>query len=193
MKRVLSSIVAAAALGLSLIAATGAPAGAAPSQHQRAATGCHRTLSSYPVLHAGDRGRAVRTLQCLLNDDGYGPVTVDGWYGPETKAAILDVESTFEGVPPHPFRIGGGMWTLLIARTMPDRLLEVGDSGHAVVLLQRALRAGKGLVAVDGDFGPQTRAAVKAFQRHNGVRATGRVNDQTRFFLTMGAVTRGGI
>lgn len=192
MNRLLSSIVAAAALTLGLLAGTPAHA-AQPVQTRTAAATCHRTLASYPVLHAGDRGRAVRTLQCLLNDDGYGPVTVDGWYGPETKAAILDVESSFEGVPAHPFRIGGGMWTLLIARTMPNHRLAVGDSGHAVVLLQRALRAGKGTLAVDGDFGPQTEAAVKAFQHHNGVARTGVVNARTRFFLKMGAVTRGRI
>ncbi len=96
-------------------------------------------------------------------------------------------------MPPQPFRIGGGMWTLLIARTMPNRRLEVGDSGHAVVLLQRALRAGRGQLAVDGDFGPQTQAAVKAFQRHNGIARTGVITAKTRFFLTMGGVTRGRI
>ncbi|MFN8194227.1 MAG: peptidoglycan-binding protein [Nocardioidaceae bacterium] len=193
MKKVLASTLAAAGLGLALVSGTTAHAAAAPDAARQATGGCHRTLASYPVLHAGDRGKAVRTLQCLLNDDGFGPVTVDGIYGEETKAAILDLESGFEGTPEHPFRIGGGMWTLMIAARMPDRLLEQGDSGHAVVLLQRALRAGRGELAVDGDFGPQTKAAVKAFQRHNGVKATGKVNARTRFWLKMGAVTRGRI
>ena len=179
-------------LALGLVLAGGTPAQAAPPapvQQQQAAT-CHRTLASYPVLHKGDRRPAVKTLQCLLNDDGYGPLTVDGWYGPQTRAAIRDLESTFEGTPTRPYRIGGGMWTLMISRTMPDRTLHVGDHGHAVVLLQRALRAGGGTLTVDGDFGPETRAAVEAFQRHNGLRATGRVNDGTRFYLHQGAVTR---
>ncbi len=176
------------AAGLVIGLGTG-PATAAPA----AAPSCHRTLAKYPVLHRGDHRPAVKTLQCLLNDDGYGPLTVDGRYGKKTRAAVLDLESTFEGTPAKPFRIGQGMWTLLIARTLPDELLKVGDQGHAVVLLQRALRAGGGTLAVDGDFGPQTKAAVRAFQRHNSVRATGRVNAKTRFFLNQGAITRGRV
>lgn len=172
-------------LGLALAPAAGASAAAA------APATCERTLASYPVLHRGDVKPAVSTLQCFLNDDGYGPLVVNGRYGKKTQAAILDVESSFEAAPPQPFRIGRGMWTLIIARTLPDRLLQVGDQGHAVTTLQRALRAGGGSLVVDGDFGPQTRAAVRAFQRHNGTRATGRVNATTRFLLKQGAITSG--
>jgi peptidoglycan hydrolase-like protein with peptidoglycan-binding domain len=175
-------------LGTAPASAAAAPASAAP-----APAPCQRTLATYPVLHRGDHRPAVRTLQCLLNDDGYGPLTVDGRYGKKTRAAILEVESTFEGVPAKPFRIGRGMWTLLIARTLPDATLHLGDQGHEVVVLQRALRAGGGTLAVDGDFGPQTRAAVQAFQRHNHLRASGRVNPNTRFMLHQGAITRGRI
>jgi peptidoglycan hydrolase-like protein with peptidoglycan-binding domain len=156
---------------------------------------CHRTLATYPVLRSGERRAAVRTLQCLLNDDDYGPLTVDGWYGPQTRSAIREVQKTFEGPTPpeHRYRIGRGMWTLLIARTLPNRTLKLGDDGRAVVVLQRALRAGGGSLMVDGDFGPQTRDAVRAFQRNNGLRATGRVNERTRFYLHGGAITSGNL
>jgi len=190
------NIIVKAAVGMIVAGSallTAAPSQAAPAAASSTSGGCHRTLAAYPVLHSGAHRPAVRTLQCLLNDDGYGPLTVDGKYGPQTRGAIRELEKGFEGTPPHPYRIGHGMWTLIISRTLPDRTLHLGSQGHAVVTLQRALRAGGGQLAVDGDFGPQTKAAVRAFQRHNHLKATGRVNANTRFMLKMGAVTSGTI
>lgn len=165
-----------------------APAQAAPAPAADRAA-CHRTLPSYPVLQLGDRAPAVRTLQCSLNDLGLGPVVVDGFYGRQTRKAVWKIVSHFEGgPPPHPFRINNGMWTLLFGCQLPDRQLVEGDHGHAVVVLQRALRAAGGTVAVDGDFGPQTTAVVKQYQKAQGNAQTGRVEARTRFMLCMGGV-----
>lgn len=150
--------------------------------------GCHRTLASYPILEPGDRGPGVRTLQCALNDAGYGPVEVDGRYGPETRSGVRRVENTFEGDPPHPGRINNGFWTLLFGRQLPSRVLRTGDHGHAVTVLQRALRAAGGDLVVDGWFGPQTRSVVRAYQRHWNYRPTGRTNEETVFMLAQGGV-----
>lgn len=174
----------AAAVLLSLSAITPA---VVVAPEATAAVACQRTLASYPVLHPGARGPAVRALQCLLNDNHLGPVAVDGWYGPQTRAAVTRLESGFEGPAPHPGRIDAGYWVLLFGRLLPDRNLSQGAHGSSVVTLQRALRAAGATIVVDGDFGPQTKAVVKRYQRHVHTRQTGVLNANTRFFLAMGA------
>jgi lysozyme len=58
-------------------------------------------------------------------------------------------------------------------------VLKVGDNGKAVVRLQKALAAAGHAIAVDGDFGPATRKAVKAFQAAKGLDADGVVGPAT--------------
>jgi hypothetical protein len=53
-------------------------------------------------------------------------------------------------------------------------LLNRGDSGEQVKTVQRAVG-----VRVDGDFGPQTEAAVKGYQRRHGLAADGVVGPKT--------------
>jgi peptidoglycan hydrolase-like protein with peptidoglycan-binding domain len=68
--------------------------------------------------------------------------------------------------------------------------ISLGATGGAVRWLQRALRRtpNLGLVvngnfaspgAIDGSFGPNTKASVQAFQTWGGVAADGIVGDQT--------------
>jgi peptidoglycan hydrolase-like protein with peptidoglycan-binding domain len=167
------------------------PAPAVQSVQTVAKAVCHRTLPSYPVLRPGDRGQAVRALQCSLNDLDLevGPVLVDGYYGPQTKAAVKEIVDGFEGTHhPHPYRVNNGFWVLLFGRQLPDTNLAIGAHGPLVKVLQRALRAAGATLAVDGDFGSQTEAAVKRYQKAVRVPQSGVVNDKTRFFLKMGAV-----
>jgi peptidoglycan hydrolase-like protein with peptidoglycan-binding domain len=160
---------------------------ASAAAQQRAT--CQRTLAAYPILKPGDRRAAVRTLQCSLNDVGVGPVAVDGFYGPQTKAAVKKITDNFEGPAPHPYRINNGMWTLLFGVQLPDRNLAIGAHGQAVTVLQRALRAAGATIVVDGNFGTQTEKVVRAYQKEMRVRpANGVVNENTRFFLGMGGV-----
>ena len=147
---------------------------------------CRRTLPAYPELDPGDRARAVRTLQCAINDLGLGPVVVDGYYGPETKKALTPVVMGREGQPPHPYRLTSLFWHQLYGLQLPHRTLREGDHGHDVRTLQRALRAYGIEVVVDGDFGPQTTSAVEAYQEAHGIRETGRTDRSTRFYLVGG-------
>jgi peptidoglycan hydrolase-like protein with peptidoglycan-binding domain len=172
-----------AALLCGLLAA--APGQAAPAPEARSAE-CRRTLAYYPLLDPGDRGPAVRTLQCAINDLGLGPVVVDGYYGPETKRALSPVVRGREGQPPHPYRLTSLFWHQLYGLQLPHRTLREGDHGHDVRTLQRALRAYGIEVVVDGDFGPQTTGAVKAYQERHAIRETGRTDRSTRFFLVGG-------
>lgn len=177
-----------AALTLGLLAPAAAQAATTADRTSARAASCHRTLAHYPVVHRGDRSSAVRTLQCVLNDDGYGPVVPDGFYGPQTRAAVTLVEDGFEGPSAYPGRINNGFWVLLLSRHLPDRTLRSGQDGTAVTRLQRALRAAGASIVVDGSFGPQTKRVVQAYQRAQALPATGVVGERTRFFLTMGAV-----
>jgi peptidoglycan hydrolase-like protein with peptidoglycan-binding domain len=172
-----------AALLCGLLAA--APGEAAPAPAARS-TECRRTLAYYPPLDPGDRGPAVRTLQCAINDLGLGPVVVDGYYGPETKKALTPVVNGREGQPPHPYRLTSLFWHQLYGLQLPHRTLREGDHGHDVRTLQRALRAYGIEVVVDGDFGSQTTGAVKAYQERHAIRETGRTDRSTRFFLVGG-------
>ena len=187
MRRSTNTLVAVLAiLAVGLLAPTTADAA---TQHSSARAGsCHRTLRHYPVLLPGDRRPAVRTLQCVLNDDGYGPVVVDGRYGPQTRAAVRRVEGGFEGPAPHPGRINNGFWVLLFGQHLPDRDLSLGQHGSVVRTLQRALRAAGGHLAVNGACGRQTRRVVRHYQRSQGAPVTGVVDEHTRFFLAMGGV-----
>jgi peptidoglycan hydrolase-like protein with peptidoglycan-binding domain len=61
----------------------------------------------------------------------------------------------------------------------PWPLVKRGKKVFPVRTLQQLLRARNHPVAVDGDFGPQTEAAVKAFQQSRGLTADGIVGPQT--------------
>jgi peptidoglycan hydrolase-like protein with peptidoglycan-binding domain len=142
-------------------------------------------LPAYPELDPGDRSPAVRTLQCAINDLGLGPVVVDGYYGPQTKKALTPVVNGREGQPPHPYRLYPLFWSQLYGLQIPeDTVLRQGDHGRVVRLLQRSLRAYGITVVVDGDFGPQTKTAVQAYQRHHGdTSPNGVVDEDVMFYL----------
>lgn len=55
----------------------------------------------------------------------------------------------------------------------------IGDKSPATMGMQYLLRAAGHQVAADGDFGPQTEAAVKAFQSANGLEDNGVVGPDT--------------
>jgi peptidoglycan hydrolase-like protein with peptidoglycan-binding domain len=185
-----AALLAPLALLCGLMADAPAQARATDLTRPAAKPACARTLASYPILKPGDRKAAVRTLQCSLNDVGVGPVAVDGFYGPQTKAAVKEITDGFEGTGiPHPYRINNGFWVLLFGRQLPDSNLALGAHGATVKILQRALRAAGADIVVDGDFGAQTERVVKAYQKEMSVRpANGVVNADTRFFLGMGGV-----
>lgn len=71
-------------------------------------------------------------------------------------------------------------------RLDPRAVLGAGSRGPAVYALQRALAArgygadARGPLPADGDFGPRTEAAVRAFQRDAGLRPDGRAGRRTR-------------
>jgi peptidoglycan hydrolase-like protein with peptidoglycan-binding domain len=61
----------------------------------------------------------------------------------------------------------------------PWPLTRKGDQQHPVQTLQYLLRARGHAIAVDGIVGPQTDAAVRAFQQQNNLLVDGIVVPQT--------------
>ena len=55
----------------------------------------------------------------------------------------------------------------------PWPVVKNGSNGHPIKTLQYLLRARGHSVAVDGVFGPNTEAAVKAFQASKGLTTDG--------------------
>lgn len=77
--------------------------------------------------------------------------------------------------------------TTTLAVPLLDRAIAaVGSrSGEETARIQqRLLEAGFWLVAVDGEYGHTTKQAVMAFQKFYGLKATGKVDDNTALALT---------
>lgn len=145
-------------------------------------------------ISIGSRGSEVRTLQQQLKELGYFKRTPTGKFGPLTKAAVIRfqkdagltpngiVDSTTEAALQD--RHGGSSEAVAAVPSdhpPSDRpLLRRGSSGSEVRSLQEILtNAGAYTGSINGLFNSQTQAAVKQFQRDNGLSADGIVGPQT--------------
>jgi hypothetical protein len=119
-------------------------------------------LQPFPQLRRNDKAHPVPTLQYLLRAQGH-VVAVDGDFGPKTDGAVRSFQQkknlTVDGI------VGPVTWEAL--------LIEVrkGDTGDAVRGVQEEFQYRNlsdvptdGL-AVDGQFGPATDAAVRGWQK----------------------------
>lgn len=148
--------------------------------------------NSVSSLAYGDSGAAVRSLQQRLKELGYYTDTVDGKFGRSTEDAVKAFQKrnglTADG------KVGEQTLTKLnsvsavkaanAATATPKATqatsLQLGDTGDAVSALQRRLKAlGYFTGTVDGIYGSETRTAVRAFQRNNGLNTNGRATAET--------------
>ncbi len=155
----------------------------------------------YPaVLRLGDSGRLVREMQYLLAVIAYfddriplppvngvfdeqtreailafqrvNGLAPDGIFGPETSPRLLETyRAVIASVPPELISDSSPIY--------PGRYLLQGVRGDDVTelqtLLNRAAEAHSFIprVTVDGAFGPETEAAVRAVQREQGLEVNG--------------------
>ncbi len=128
-------------------------------------------------------------------------VDIDGILGPNTRAAIIEFQKTMN--LPSTGMLDDGTWNAMydsvlgILRELPPTAIALpaflypnviyreGVTGPGVFVIQELLAYISTVVPSipraepDGIFGPETTAAVKAFQRMNGLEANGIVAEET--------------
>jgi len=144
----------------------------------------NRDFSTYPTVRSGSAGGAVAAVQYLLNEEGYGPIAVDGQFGSQTQSAAVAFQTakglTADGV------VGQRTWTALLSAGYRP-VLRLGSTGLDVRRLQRALTAALGrTVTIDGTFGSLTDQAVRDYQSSRGLAVDGTVGNATWSALQSG-------
>ena len=135
-------------------------------------------------VRRGDQGEDVRKAQTRLNAHGWKPALVlDGVFGEKTDRAVRWFQRqkglSVDGI------VGRRTWKALLAAPVasvpwPDTpLLWRGSNGDMVKTLQRYLNDQGEDLAIDGVFGAKTEAAVKRFQRAQGLVVDGLVGPRT--------------
>ena len=135
-----------------------------------------------PTIAPGATGDAVRRLQRALRRTPDLDLSVDGVFGPKTETAVKGFQQgaglVVDGI------VGPLTWGAL-PDGGPMPTLQEGSTGEVVRSLQQILTNGAPGQwnttpgAIDGNFGPNTKASVKAFQVWGGVTSDGVVGDQT--------------
>ena len=144
--------------------------------------GVDADLRRYPTLGKGRSGDAVRAAQCLLRRQGLLKAPLSGRYDARTAAAVGKAQRRLD--LPATGRLTRSTWTGLLARG-GQPLLKVGDTGDGVLRLQRALTAALGRpVRIDGVVDKRTARAIAAYQRKEGLPATGVVTPEVWDSLT---------
>ena len=167
-----------AAVGVALVLALGLVVGPATAA----------TAPAFTILSRGDRGTDVLAVQLLFraqqgrptgtNDrvstGARNPVVVplDGIYGDSTASGVRFLQGV-RGLTQNGL-VDAATWGMLAVPLTP------GIASDAVAALQAELRAKRGAtMPADGTYGASTTAAVKAFQAHVGLPATGAADTAT--------------
>ncbi len=134
------------------------------------------------VLTEGAEGRQVQLLQQALG------IPVDGIFGPETEEAVRTFQAksglTVDGIvgPQTSAALRGGSsrsgLTASISSVTPaGHTTDIADTESGAGPVQRLQSALK--LPVDGDFGPETEAAVRRLQARHGMTVDGIVGPET--------------
>ena len=152
-------------------------------------------LAAYQTIPYGEQSTAVREMQNALWKKGYYKGSVDGKFGPATKAAVIKFQKavglTADGRP------GNRTLTALYegksavnqakngeraayAKPTNPRTMYYGCTGRRVERLQYALRkAGVYKGNLDGVYGDLTYEAVRKYQRQKGLYVDGMAGSKT--------------
>jgi peptidoglycan hydrolase-like protein with peptidoglycan-binding domain len=147
-------------------------------------------MSNPPTISEGSKGEDVEWAQYLLVRFDLSDNQIDGDFGPVTKTAVEQFQSfknlTVDGI------VGPNTWAALGGGRPQPPILQEGSTGNVVEKLQTTLNEMSfphAPLAVDGDFGPLTAAAVRGAQQEGGIDVDGIVGLQT-WALPVGAAGR---
>lgn len=131
-----------------------------------------------PMLERGSEGPDVKDLQEALIELGFKPGEPDGIFGVYTESAVRAFQ-TWAGVTVDGI-VGPRTREKLDLADKSDPTLRKGSKGVAVRGLQRMLvNRGYEPGEIDGRFGPNTEAAVRAYQSDHGLDVDGIVGPRT--------------
>jgi peptidoglycan hydrolase-like protein with peptidoglycan-binding domain len=136
----------------------------------------------WPEIQVGATGDAVKQAQRGLRRTPNTSLAVDGEFGPLTEAATKEFQQQV-GLPVTGV-IDEATWAML-PNGSPMPTLREGDDSEAVRSLQTVLTNGAfGLwevtpKGIDGEFGPNTAASVRAFQTWARIAVDGVVGQET--------------
>jgi hypothetical protein len=144
--------------------------------------------ASDDTMQKGQRGANVSSMQKMLHDLDYD-ITVDGFFGNETVVIVKKFQSD------HQLDVTGIVTPALLGtmeaavnepnvpakKLTAGSYLRKGNSGAAVVDLQKALNIGGANPAIkeDGVFDGSTVTALKSFQSKKGLTVDGVAGPQT--------------
>ena len=141
---------------------------------------------TYSALRMGDTGAAVRNLQYTLYELGYYDGSIDGDYGQTTSDAVRAFQIQNKLTP-----VDGVAGTVTLSRlyssqaiaaTAPSDLYDTvnpGETGDVVLQVQDCLVEMGFMESTTGVYDEETVAAVKAFQKANGLTADGVCGNET--------------
>lgn len=143
--------------------------------------------SSDGTCERGDQGDKVKTVQNKLKKLGYYSKSVDGDYGSGTEEAVKAFQKN------NGLKVTGKVNSTTLNKLCSSDAKKAGesdkkendtcspgDTGDTVKKLQKKLKnLGYYSKAIDGDYGKGTQEAVKAFQKNNGLKVTGKANSST--------------
>lgn len=156
---------------------------------------------SRPDAAPRSRADVLGDIQRELVRRGFYDGPVDGIYGPRTDGAIRDYEQAAglkpTGEPTEDLLRALARSSLKAAAparsaaapARPDPIAEIiAPSSRRVLAVQRALADfGYGQLKANGQFGPETQAAIEKFERERKLPITGQISD--RLMRELAAVT----
>ena len=129
-----------------------------------------------PAKDSGNQ--TIKSIQRTLNSRYSTKIDVDGYYGPNTKKALIKGFQTELNKQYGAKITVDGIWGPQTKAASPN--VREGAEGNITYILQAALYLeGHNPHGMDGIFGSGTEVAVKAFQRANGLSADGIAGENT--------------
>ena len=156
---------------------------------QRALYGGNAAIT-YSALREGEEGSAVRNLQYTLYELGYYDGKIDGSYGVTTADAVRAFQIQNKLSPVDGVAGSDTLARLYSSDALPATAAAVdydtarpGDRGELVVEIQDCLVQAGYLESITGIYDAATEAAVRDFQRANGLTADGVAGEKTLVIL----------